>query len=105
LTSAPVKPEQDSALLTVPRWSALIEGPRVPFSAASAPAIPLPPIRLAPPTLGLPVLLEDLPTDSAALHELTRKARRALQVSYWREAFWIAVAGTEIVFLLFWLFR
>ena len=106
LTSAPVKPKEDSDLLTVPRWSALIETPKgAAFVARSATASPLPPVRVAPPTLGLPVIPADLPTDTASLHELTRKAQRALRLSHLREAFWIAVAGAEVAGLLFWFFQ
>jgi hypothetical protein len=106
LTSAPVKPAEDSALLTVPRWSALIETPEpVRFGSARVAAAALPPLRIAPPTLGLPSVPEDLPSDPASLRELTRKARRTLHLSYAREAFWIVLAGAELTALLIWFFK
>ena len=105
LTSAPVKLAEDSTQLTVPRWSALIDAPKmVGFDTKGAPPAALPPIKVAPPTLGLPGVQADLPTDSASLHELVRKAKRTLQISYLREAFWIVLAGAEVVILLFWFF-
>jgi hypothetical protein len=106
LTSAPVKPATDSAVLTVPRWSALVEAPTFALFDPARAAAPAPiQVRVAPPTLGLPVVPEDLPSDPVSLHELTRKSQRALHISYAREGFWIAMAGAELVALLFWFFK
>jgi hypothetical protein len=100
LTSRPVQPEMESDWLIVPRWSAVIDGPKAFLPDAPAPPRPLPrvaPVRtvlvdIAP--LVAPVVDRDLS------RELAATLRRTLHRGHIREAVWLGLATAEIIFLV-----
>jgi hypothetical protein len=106
LTSAPVEPQAASTRLCVPRWSELIEAPKVCWVDQPGTPSAAPPslVRMPAPTFGMTVALDLPPGDSTTVHDLTFKAKRALRFAHLREAFWISLAGVEITVLFVWLF-
>jgi hypothetical protein len=96
LTSAPVKPDSASDLLEVPRWSALITGPRLPLpdKAKSAFVLPPPAPRIRPVAQVTPAL----EVDPTHLHAGRLKTR--LTWSRLREACLVAIAVAEVGYLV-----
>jgi hypothetical protein len=98
LTSTPVNPTLPGDLLTLPRWSALITGPRLPMGQKPKPLV-LPPLpRPAAPKVvladGAPVqpTLEDLEAKRLKKHIFRSKVREIALVS---------VAVIEVAYLAF----
>jgi hypothetical protein len=95
VTSVPVNPEQASAMLNAPRWSHLIDAPKIfyPDKPASAMRLQLRAPRTAP--ASRPAAKED-----ESMRILTLQKRRELRRSHMREAIWVSLAAVEIALLV-----
>lgn len=96
VTSAPVNPEQASELLLAPRWSHLIDTPKIfyPDKPASTARLQPRPVRPASPTR------KPAPKEDEFTRVLTLEKRGQLRRSRIREAMWISVAAIEVAALL-----
>ena len=100
LTSPPVNPEMASGVLMVPRWSAVIDTPKV-FLPDRPSAVPIP-IRVAAPVDA--EFIDLLPAETAADNELERQlefqTRRSLRRARLREIIWVSIAFAEVTVLV-----
>jgi hypothetical protein len=100
LSSVPITPEASSQYLTVPRWSSLIETPRIAVreQATAAPSTP----RLMPLIIPVRVTSPEVVNWSHLDTEEIVRTQRALRRAHLREACWITVAAAQIAFLFAW---
>jgi hypothetical protein len=100
LTSPPITPDMASNVLMVPRWSALIDAPKV--------FLPDPPSALAVPILvAMPadaefidLLPPEPPPDNDLERQLVGHNRRLLRRARLREVLWISLAVAEVTVLV-----
>ena len=99
LTSRGMDPEMASKVLTVPRWSTVIDAPKVflpdPPSALPLPAMPAP-VR----TTFIDLLPPELPADDEFEHQLVVEMERSLRRAHLREILWVSVAVAEVTALV-----
>jgi hypothetical protein len=95
LASRPDPAVLPQATLLLPRWSSVIDGPKIflpdapkPASASPAARVPSPP-RPQPPAIVLEYL-----------HDMHGDLRRDIRHSNWRVRLWIAVAAAQAVFII-----
>lgn len=100
LTSRLLDPEMASSVLMVPRWSAVIDTPKV-FLPDPPVAVPMP-IRVADPVDA--EFIDLLPLQSPAGDEFERQlvlqTRRSLRWARLREILWVSVAVAEVAALV-----
>lgn len=101
LTSQRVNPEMASKVLMVPRWSMVIDTPKV-FLPDPPSAFPMPAMRVAPSlsTTFIDLLALDPPADDAFERQLVLETRRMLRRANLREIFWVSVAVAEVTALV-----
>ena len=100
LTSQRVIPEMASKVLMAPRWSMVIDAPKV-FLPDPPAAFPLPATRVAAmSTTFIDLLPPDPPADDAFERQLVRETRRSLRRARLREMLWISVAVAEVTALI-----
>jgi hypothetical protein len=101
LTSPPVNPEMASQVLIAPRWSSVIDTPKVflpdPPSANPLPAMPLPaPART--------MFVDLLPPEPSAADEFERQLvlqmQRSLRRAHVREMIWLSVVFAEVAVIV-----
>lgn len=102
LSSAPVSPKGTSQYFMVPRWSSLIELPKV-TSPDQASAASWTPAFVRPSTPARP-LSPDGVTLPPPFAEDIERARRELRRAHLREACWISATAIQIAFLFVWIF-
>lgn len=95
VTSAPVKPDQASEMLNAPRWSHLIDTPKVFYPDKPVGAVRLPPRVPRPATPSKQMVKED---DS--MRVLTLQKKRELRRAHIREAIWVSLAAVEVAGLV-----
>ncbi|HLH08821.1 MAG TPA: hypothetical protein VKW78_16395 [Terriglobales bacterium] len=95
ITSSPVNPEQTSELLLVPRWSHLIDTPKVFY-----PDIPVSTARLQPRIPRPAPLRKPAAKEDEFTRVLTLEKQGQLRRSRIREAMWISVAVIEVAALV-----
>ncbi len=100
LTSRPWKPEMESDWLIVPRWSAVIDTPKM--FLPDLPSAPLRPLPALPPLrtqmIDIAPLVEPV-VDRDLNHELVGQLTRTLRRAHLREGIWLGLAAAEIIFL------
>jgi len=97
LTSSPVNPTLPGDLLTLPRWSALITGPRLPMGEKPKPLV-LPPLPRPIPKVALSESLPAQPT----LEDLeANRLKKQIFRSKVREIALVSVAVAEVAYLAF----
>ena len=94
LTSSPVKPDQASEFLLAPRWSHLIDTPKIfyPDTVDSSARVH----RILRPA----VAHKPTPKEDEMMRILTLQKQRDLRRSRIREAFWISLAAIEVAVLV-----
>ncbi len=101
LTSPPWNPQMASNVLMAPRWSAVIDAPKV-FLPDPPSAPPVPAMRVAAPLRT--EFVDLLPPEAPAGHEFERQLvaqmRRSLRRAHLREAIWLGVAAAEVTALV-----
>jgi hypothetical protein len=95
VTSAPVKPEQASEVLNVPRWSHLIDTPKVFYPDKPAGAV-----RLVPRVPRPAIPPKQMAKEEDAMRVLTLQKQRELKWAHMREAIWVSVAAVEVAVLV-----
>ncbi len=95
LTSTPVKPEQASESLNVPRWSHLIDTPKVFY-----PDKPTSPTRLVLRTSRPAAVPKQPIKEDDAMRALTLQKKRELRRAHIREAIWVSLAAVEVTVLV-----
>lgn len=95
VTSAPVDPEQASGVLNVPRWSHLIDTPKVFY-----PDKPASTMRLYPRVTRTAPAPKPAAKEDESMRILTLQKKRDLRRSHIREAIWVSVAAVEIAVLV-----
>jgi hypothetical protein len=107
LSSSPVDPEMASKVLIAPRWSLLIEGPKIFLSDRWVASLDLPEAPVAPPMrtilLQLPQLdarVADDPVANDFERRLVLQLRRSIRRSHIREFLWISVIAAEVTALV-----
>jgi hypothetical protein len=100
LTSRPVNPDMASAVLMAPRWSAVIDTPKM-FLPDPPLALPMP-MRVALPmrTAFVDLLPPETPADSEFERQLVAKMKRSLHRAHLREIIWLSVAVAEVTVLI-----
>ncbi len=100
LSSPPVTPEMASAVLTVPRWSAVIDTPKL-FLPDLPPAVPMP-VRVAVrvDTEFIDLLPPEPAADDPFERQLVMQTRRSLQRSRLRQFVWVSIAVAEVTVLV-----
>lgn len=100
LSSVPIKPEASSQYLMVPRWSSLIEAPRIAARERAMAASPTPRwmYLVTPAQLTSPEVATRFGPDT----EEIAKTKRALRHARLREACWMSAAAIQIAFLFAW---
>jgi hypothetical protein len=103
LTSPPMNPEMASEVLIVPRWSAVIDTPKVflPYPPSATPVLAMPvtaPVR----TTFVQLLPPEAATDDDFERELELvvEMRRSLHRAHIREIIWLAVIVAEVTVLV-----
>src|SRR5690349_4103926 len=107
LTSRPINPEMASAVLTAPRWSALIDPPPKPFLPDSW-NTPVPADHPVPMAVPMRTMLVHLPPlDAPAADDfddyerkLVMQLKRSIRRSHIREIMWISVVLAEVTVLV-----
>jgi hypothetical protein len=101
LASSPVNPEMASTVLMAPRWSAVIDTPKV-FLPDPPSAPPVPAMTAAAPTRTMFVQL--LPPEAATADDfelqLVVQMQRALHRAHLREIIWLSLAVAEVTVLV-----
>lgn len=101
LSSAPINPKTSSQYLMVPRWSALIESPRIAAGEQGAAA----PSASQFVRLGTPAQVtspQAANESRAVVAAEIAETQRALRRARLREACWISATAIQIAFLLAW---
>jgi hypothetical protein len=97
LSSKPDPAVLPEAIMLLPRWSSVIEGPKAfypdPLKAASSTPSPVRVAPPSPPPEPPAVVLE-------YLHDMHSDLRRDISHSRWRVRLWIALATAQVVFLV-----
>jgi hypothetical protein len=100
LTSRPVNPEMASTVLMAPRWSMVIDTPKL-FLPDPPSALKVPAMRVAAmSTTFIDLLPPDPPADDAFERQLVMETRRMLHRARLREILWISVAVAEVTALV-----
>jgi len=95
VTSTPVKPEQASESLNVPRWSHLIDTPKVFYPDKPATATRLV-LRNPRPS----AVLKQPEREDESMRVLTLQKKRELRRAHIREAIWVSLAAVEVAVLV-----
>ena len=95
VTSAPVKPELASDVLNVPRWSHLIDTPKVFY-----PDKPVGEVRLVPRVPRPAIPPKQMAKEEDAMRVLTLQKQRELKRAHLREAIWVSLAAVEVAVLV-----
>ena len=100
LTSPPTSPEMASTVLMVPRWSALIDSPKIFLPDPPSP-VPIP-IRVAVPvdTEFIDLLAPEPAADDELARQLVAQTRRSLRRARVREIIWVSVAVAQVTALV-----
>ncbi len=101
LTAPPLTPEMASTVLMVPRWSAVIDTPKV-FLPDLPATVPVPAIRVAAPvdTEFIDLLPLQPPADDEFERQLVIQTRRSLRRARVREIIWVSAAVVEVTVLV-----
>src|SRR6266849_1064516 len=104
LTSTPDESILPSKIMLLPRWSSLIEGPKVfPPAAPKLASSAAPPSRAA--ALPEPALPRPVVAQLEFLHVLENDLQRDVRRSRLRVRLWMSLAAAQVLFLLASLFR
>jgi hypothetical protein len=95
LTSAPVQPEQASELLNAPRWSHLIDTPKVFY-----PDKPVSTVRLSARIPRPAPSAKQMAKEDDAMRVLTLQKKQELRRAHIREAIWVSLAAMEVAVLV-----
>jgi hypothetical protein len=95
VSSTPVKPEQASEVLNVPRWSHLIDTPKVFY-----PDKPHNATRVAPRTPRPAEVPKQPVKEDESMRVLTLQKKRELRRAHIREAIWVSLAAVEVAVLV-----
>jgi hypothetical protein len=100
LTSKPLKPEMASNVLVTPRWSSLIETPKVFLDASIAPSGRLAPMKASIRTRFVDLLPLDAPAEYDFERQLVVQMQRSLRRTHIREIIWLSIVVAEVIAVL-----
>jgi hypothetical protein len=101
LTSKPLKPEMASNVLMTPRWSSLIETPKVFLPDLSiAPSARPVPVAASMRTIFVQLLPLDAPSEYDFERQLVVQMQRSLRRTHIREIIWLSIVVTEVIAVL-----
>ena len=101
LTSQRMNPEMASRVLIVPRWSMVVDTPKV-YLPDPPSALPVPAMRVAAPIRStfIDLLPPIAPADDEFERQLAVEMRRSLHRAHLREIIWVSIAVAEVLLVL-----